>query len=94
MATPDFLLLLGIGGIASIGHLTITYSLLHASAASLGAYSYSQILWATLLGWLAFGAMPDAMAWLGILVIALGGLVLSVPQVRRAGAALLRLGRR
>jgi len=94
MDTPDFLLLLGIGGIASIGHLTITYSLLHASAASLGAYSYSQILWATLLGWIAFSAMPDAVGWMGILVIALGGLVLSVPQARRLGAALLRLGRR
>lgn len=89
MSTPDFLILLGIGGIASIGHLTITYSLQHASAASLGAYSYSQILWATLLGWMAFGAIPDVMAWVGILVIALGGLVLSVPQVGQLGAALL-----
>ncbi|MGB6242412.1 MAG: DMT family transporter [Castellaniella sp.] len=94
MAPVDFLILLGIGGIASIGHLTITYALLHASAASLGAYSYSQILWATLLGWIAFGVMPDAMGWVGILVIALGGLVLSVPQARHLGSALLRRGRR
>ncbi|MBV2181000.1 MAG: DMT family transporter [Castellaniella sp.] len=91
MPAGDFLLLLGIGGIAAIGHLTITYALLHAPAAALGAYSYSQILWATLLGWAAFQAMPDAMAWLGILVIALGGILLSVPQVRQIGASMWRL---
>lgn len=95
METLDFILLLGVGGIASIGHLTISYALLHASAASLGPYSYLQIFWATLLGWLAFGVMPDAIAWIGILVIALGGLAVSVPQVREMGASLLlRLGRR
>lgn len=94
MPAADFLLLLGIGCIAAIGHLTITYSLLHAPAASLGAYSYSQILWATLLGWGVFQAMPDAMAWLGILIIALGGILLSMPQVRHIGASMWRLRRR
>ncbi|MFT0532637.1 DMT family transporter [Castellaniella hirudinis] len=94
MQALDVMLLLGIGGIASVGHLTITYALQHAPATTLGAYSYSQILWATLLGGLVFGSLPDTMAWLGILVIAFGGLVLSVPQVQKIGAALLRLGRR
>ncbi|WP_322996231.1 DMT family transporter [Castellaniella sp.] len=94
MQTMDFMLLLGIGGIASVGHLTITYALLHAPATKLGVYSYAQILWATILGGLIFGTLPDTMAWLGILVITLGGLVLSVPQVQKIGAAILRSGRR
>lgn len=94
MSTVDFLLLLGIGGMASLGHLTMTYALLHASAASLGPYSYSQILWATLLGWIAFDSMPDGMAWIGILTIALGGLALSVSKIRQLGTMLLRFRQR
>ncbi|HEX7388432.1 MAG TPA: DMT family transporter [Castellaniella sp.] len=80
----DLILVCAIGTVAAIGHLTITYALLAAPAASLGAYSYSQIGWATLLGWGVFLAIPDAMSWLGMLVIALGGILLSVPQLMRA----------
>ena len=74
------------GTVAAVGHLTITYALLRASAASLSAYSYSQIGWATLLGWGVFMAIPDPVAWVGMLVIALGGLLLSVPGLMRLAA--------
>jgi drug/metabolite transporter (DMT)-like permease len=85
----DLVLVCAVGTVAAIGHLTITYALLAAPAASLSAYSYSQIGWATLLGWGVFLAMPDAVAWIGILVIALGGLLLSAPRLMRMAATLL-----
>lgn len=92
MPTGDILLICAVGTIAAIGHLTITYALLAAPAASLGGYSYSQIGWATLLGWGVFMAIPDAIAWIGILVIAMGGVLLSVPRLMRmAGALLIRV---
>jgi drug/metabolite transporter (DMT)-like permease len=83
---PDLFLVFAVGTVAAVGHLTITYALLRASAASLSAYSYSQIGWATLLGWGVFMAIPDPVAWVGMLVIALGGLLLSVPGLMRLAA--------
>lgn len=84
MSWPDLFLLIGLGVIAAVAHLTITHALMRTSAASLGAYNYTQIFWAVLLGWLAFSMMPDAMSWLGILVIAAGGLMLSAPRLVHA----------
>ena len=36
-------------------------------------YIYTQVAFAMLGGWLAFQHMPDALAWLGIAVIAASG---------------------
>lgn len=85
----DLFLVFALGTVAAVGHLMITYALLRASAASLSAYSYSQIGWATLLGWGVFLAIPDPIAWIGMLVIALGGLLLSVPRLMRLAAVLV-----
>ncbi|WP_368639905.1 DMT family transporter [Castellaniella ginsengisoli] len=84
MAWADLLLVAGLGAVAALGHLIMTHALLHAPAATLGPYGYTQIFWATLLGWLAFSTVPDAMTWLGMLIIAGGGLMLtSGPLLRR-----------
>jgi len=91
LPTSDFILLCTLGTVAAVGHLTITYALLAAPAARLGAYSYSQIGWATLLGWGVFLAIPDPIAWVGILVIALGGILLSMPSLMRMAATRLGL---
>jgi drug/metabolite transporter (DMT)-like permease len=37
-------------------------------------YLYTQIAFATLLGWLVFNHVPDAWAWVGIAVIAASGI--------------------
>ena len=84
MAWADLLLVAGLGAVAALGHLIMTHALLHTPAATLGPYGYTQIFWATLLGWLAFSTVPDAMTWLGMLIIAGGGLMLtSGPLLRR-----------
>ncbi len=84
MTWADLLLVIGLGTVAALGHLILTHALLHAPAATLGPYGYTQIFWATLLGWLAFSTGPDAMTWLGMLIIAAGGLLLSSgPLLRR-----------
>lgn len=83
MAWFDLLILTGLGVVAGVGHLTLTYALANASAARLAPYGYLQIFWATLLGWFAFTAIPDMLSWVGILTIASGGLLLSLGQLRR-----------
>jgi drug/metabolite transporter (DMT)-like permease len=47
---------------------------MRASAPVLTPYLYTQIAFATLSGWLFFQHVPDALAWLGIAVIAASGI--------------------
>jgi drug/metabolite transporter (DMT)-like permease len=67
---PWFLLL---GFLGTFGHLMLIRAFNRASAVVLMPYLYAQIAFATLLGWLVFKHVPDALAWAGIAVIATGG---------------------
>lgn len=87
MAAVDLLLVGGAGCIAAIGHLVITKALSCAPAAALGPYSYFQLAFVAVLGWLVFGAIPDAMSWIGIVVIAVGGLMISMRRLLQYGSS-------
>jgi len=43
----------------------------HAPASTLAPYSYSQMVWSTLLGWAVFGDIPDVLTYVG------GGIVVA-----------------
>ena len=62
-----------IGFMGTFGHLMLIRAYMRASAPVLTPYLYSQIAFATLAGWLVFNHVPDALAWLGIAVIAASG---------------------
>lgn len=85
--TPDskhlgLMILAGlVGGLA---HFLITKALEHAPAAVLGPYGYTQLAWATVLGYFVFGAIPDGVTWIGIAVIACAGLLLSLHHLATA----------
>jgi drug/metabolite transporter (DMT)-like permease len=64
---------LAVGFLGTFGHLMLIRAFNRASAVVLTPYLYTQIAFATLLGWLVFNHVPDALAWAGIGVIALGG---------------------
>lgn len=66
------------GLVGGLAHYVITKALECSSAAALGPYSYTQLVWAAMLGFLVFGALPDAVTWLGICIIASSGLLLSI----------------
>lgn len=68
-------LLLGCGAAGTLGHLMLVFALGHAPAATLMPFLYTQIAAATLGGWLVFGQLPDAWAFLGMGVIAVAGAV-------------------
>ena len=86
---PLFLL---VGFLGTFGHLMLIRAYARASAPVLTPYLYAQIAFATVAGWLAFKHVPDALAWLGIAVIAASGVgnaLLSaheVSKLRRAVA--------
>jgi len=68
---PWFVLL---GFLGTFGHLMLIRAYNRASAVVLAPFLYSQIAFATLAGWLVFRHAPDALAWLGIAVIAASGI--------------------
>jgi len=83
-------LFLLIGFLGTFGHLLLIRAYQRASAPVLTPYLYAQIAFATLLGWLVFDHVPDALAWLGIAVIAASGVgnaVLSSQEASRPRGA-------
>ena len=80
---PWFIL---IGFLGTFGHLMLIRAFMRASAPMLTPYLYTQIAFATLGGWLVFNHAPDALAWLGIAVIAASGVgsaLLSAQELAR-----------
>ena len=74
---PDALqwgLLIGIGLLGTLGHLLMTWSLRFAPSATLAPMQYLEIPFATLLGLLVFGELPNATALLGIALTVAAGL--------------------
>lgn len=79
-------LVAGGGAIGALGHMVITKALSYAPAASLTPYSYFQLVFVAFLGWQVFGAVPDLLSWVGILVIVAGGLMISVRRLLHYGS--------
>jgi drug/metabolite transporter (DMT)-like permease len=68
---------LSIGTIGFIGHLLFIKAIRSASASAIAPFTYIQLVWATLAGWLVFETFPDGWTLAGILVIAGSGVVLT-----------------
>jgi len=73
-----------VGFFGTFGHLMLIRAFNRASAVVLTPYLYSQIAFATLLGWLAFSHVPDLWAWGGIAVIAISGVGNALLSAREA----------
>lgn len=90
--TPqDALLMAALGAMAMSGHLLLTHAFRFASAASLAPFTYAQIIFAGVVGLVAFDHAPDLSALLGMAVIILSGLCMAWVQGREAGTPLTRL---
>jgi len=86
--TSDLGAFIGIGIVGTLGHLLFVRAFQRASASAIAPFTYMQLVWSTLAGWLLFGTFPDGWTLTGIIVIAGSGVVLtwferwraSVPQ--------------
>lgn len=63
-------LIMGLAISSTIGHLCATQALVCAEASAVMPYDYLRLVWFGLLGWLAFGEVPDSWSLLGALLIA------------------------
>jgi drug/metabolite transporter (DMT)-like permease len=76
--------MIGIGALGGTGHFFLIRAVEHASPARLAPFIYTQLLWSTLLAYLAFGEFPASGSLVGMLVIVSAGmLAIDWRQIRR-----------
>lgn len=80
----DATLMASLGAMAMAGHLVLTQAFRYASAATLAPFTYGQIVFAGLVGFIAFGHTPDLGAMAGMAVIIASGLCMAWVQGRHA----------
>ena len=66
--------LLGLGFFGGFGHWMLIKAYQRATTSALAPYPYMQMLWMVLLGYVAFGQLPDRWTVAGALIIAGSGL--------------------
>ncbi len=84
----DALMMAALGAMAMSGHLLLTNAFRFASAAALAPFTYSQIIFAGVVGLVAFGHTPDFGAIVGMAIIIASGLVMAYVQGRQPRPAL------
>ncbi len=82
MPTLSTLFVMGAAGLcATLGQILLTSGYLLAPAASVGPYTYSTVLFATLIGWLFWHEVPDLLSTAGAALVFLSG-ILAVARVK------------
>jgi drug/metabolite transporter (DMT)-like permease len=71
---------IALGLVASAGQYLMVQAYRFAPASLLAPFSYTSLLWSTLLGWGLFGALPDIWTLVGAVVIVVAGLVAVRPD--------------
>ncbi|HWL04497.1 MAG TPA: DMT family transporter [Xanthobacteraceae bacterium] len=85
--TPDWWLvpiMIASGALGSFGHRLLIMAHRLAPAPVLSPFTYSQIIWVVMLGYVVFGDIPNAWTLTGSAVVILAGLYL-IQQERRFG---------
>ncbi|MBZ0124053.1 MAG: DMT family transporter [Roseovarius sp.] len=66
--------LIGLGVVATLSHISLSYALSFAPASLIAPIQYLEIVAATALGYAVFGDLPDPLAYAGIALIVASGL--------------------
>ena len=83
-STNHWLLLGGLGLIATGCHLLVTYAYRLASIGILAPFQYVEIIGATVLGLIIFNEFPDAVTWVGVSIIVGSGMYVFHREARLA----------
>jgi len=88
-SVSEALLIASTGVCSAMGHFLMIRAVHHAPASTLSPLTYLQLLWATLLGGLIFGQLPDRWSVVGMLIIAGSGVSIAMAErsTRKATAA-------
>ena len=83
---PDLqtlILLICCGLLGGVGQLLLTEALRRASVAVIAPFDYTQLVWASLIGYFVWQETPQALTWLGALVVAASGIYILWRETRR-----------
>jgi drug/metabolite transporter (DMT)-like permease len=73
-------LLMLMGVLGGGGHLVLIHAYEHAPASRLAPFSYTQLIWVLVAGYLVFGDFPDRWSLIGIAVIAASAIYIATHQ--------------
>jgi len=73
----DLFLMAAMGGCAAVGHFLLIKAFEYASASVLAPFGYSEIIMATVVGFIVFGDFPDTWTWFGVAIIICSGVYVS-----------------
>jgi len=68
-------LLVLMGLLASVGQFLLTKGYSLAPAAKVGPFSYSNVVFAMLIGWILWGESLDSLTWVGAFLICVAGII-------------------
>lgn len=74
----------GMAVFGTLGMMLITQAFRQAPAAVVAPFDYTALVWASLLGWLVWGEIPDGWTWAGAAVIVASGLYIVIREARLA----------
>jgi len=80
-------LLIAVGALASVAQLCLTRAYSHAPAAQVGPFTYSTVVFAAIVGWIAFNDVLDWSSAVGALLVIVGGVLTIRLAGRRAAPA-------
>ena len=83
IAVGDILLICAAGLLGTIGHLLFILAFQRGPASALIPFTYMQLVWATLIGWIVYKEFPDTYTLVGMAVIAVSGLLIMLHERRR-----------
>ncbi|APV51002.1 hypothetical protein BWI17_15695 [Betaproteobacteria bacterium GR16-43] len=84
VTSRDAFFLVLLGSLAGIGHWALISAFLKAPASLVAPFTYIQMLWATMYGYLVFNQYPDGFSALGMAVIVASGVLLVLHERRSA----------
>jgi len=77
----DIWILMSFTIFATLGQLFMIGAFTLAAANIIAPFVYTQIIWATLIGYILFDAFPDKWGWFGIAVVVLAGIYIAVREI-------------
>ena len=81
----DLALFLSLGCLGGLGHFLVIKAFQAVPAAVIAPLGYVELLGTAILGLLIFGNFPDALTWVGALIIIASGLYIAMRERRRKG---------
>lgn len=80
----EWLWLIFIGAVATLAQLAVTSAYAAADATVILPFDYTRLLFAAVIGYIAFGELPDAWTWIGAAIIAASAIYIARREAMRS----------